>query len=259
MGDLEMRKDENGHITVETTGTFILFVLFVVSILSLVNIVTLQTRIHYALTQAAQTISIYAYTLELTGLADDLKSIDAGASRVRSGVDQIKSDIRGAISGIKSLSPSSAAEHGGSAANHVIGWGEEIAADPAEMMASVLDYGLGTGISLVFEQIARPLVGRYLSNGNVSGDEYLRSVNVVDGLDGLDFASFSLFDPAHSGAGSVLIDENGNVRLVVRYEIEYRFGALPLPFRPVLSVTQTAVTKAWLGGRGQGYLGGGKS
>ncbi|MCL2202230.1 MAG: hypothetical protein FWB75_09715, partial [Oscillospiraceae bacterium] len=59
-----MKKDDRGHIAVETVCAFIPFVLLVVSILSLVNIVVLQARVHYALTQTAKTLSVYCYTLE---------------------------------------------------------------------------------------------------------------------------------------------------------------------------------------------------
>ena len=64
-----MRKDENGYIVVETIGAFTLFVFFVASILALINIVALQARVHNAITQAAQTVSMYSYVLELTGVS----------------------------------------------------------------------------------------------------------------------------------------------------------------------------------------------
>jgi hypothetical protein len=89
----------------------------------------------------------------------------------------------------------------------------------------------------------------------MTGDAYLRSVNVISsqtgarGLDALEFFQYS-----NLGLGnSVLIDKDGNVNLTVEYEVEYKFGALPLPFQPTLRITQTAVTKAWLNGSGRGY------
>ena len=138
--------------------------------------------------------------------------------------------------------------------NRVIGWGESIADDPKSFMQLMLNYGLDEGRNAIFGELARPLVGRYLSNGEMSGDEYLKSVNVIDGLDGLDFYEFTLFDLSSIGqSNSVLINQNGDIKLVVQYEIEYKFGALPLPFEPKLAVTQMVVTKAWLNGSGDGY------
>ena len=49
-----MKRDEGGYIVVETITSFLLFVLLNISILSLINIVTVQSRIHYAVTQAAE-------------------------------------------------------------------------------------------------------------------------------------------------------------------------------------------------------------
>ena len=246
-------KDENGYITTEAAGTFMLFVLLVVSILSLVNIVTMQTRVHYALTQTASALSIYAYALEATGIADGMIAMEEHAVRVRRGVDEIRSDINSVAEGINSLSLGDAAGHAETAIDRVLGWGEDIADDPMEAMRLMMNYGLSESAGSILGQLVRPLIGRYLSNGSMTGDEYLKSVNVVDGLDGFEFGNFSVLNPEIVGHGSAMINHNGDVRLVVHYEVEYRFGALPLPFRPTLSVTQTVETKAWLGGRGEGY------
>jgi len=247
-------RDENGYIVVETIGAFIPFVLLIVSILSLVNIVALQTRVHYALTQAANTLSMYSYTLQVTGIADKLRLIDSQASKVTKGVDEMKSDINGVLDGINSLSFRDVSASGKAAADRVIGWGESIADDPKAVLAIILNYGLNEGRNAIFELLVRPLVGRYLSNGNVSGDEFLKSANVIDGLKGLDFYEFTLLDLNSIGhSNSVLIDQSGDVKIVVQYEIAYKFGALPLPFQPKLKVTQEVRTKAWLNGRGEGY------
>jgi len=56
-----MKKDQHGYIVVETIGAFMLFVFFVASILMLINIVAVQARVHNAITQAAETVSMYSY------------------------------------------------------------------------------------------------------------------------------------------------------------------------------------------------------
>jgi len=55
-------------------GTFILFVFLSVSILGLVNIAALKARVHYAIAQAAETLSVYSYVLET-----DIAGAPAGA------------------------------------------------------------------------------------------------------------------------------------------------------------------------------------
>jgi hypothetical protein len=249
---------ESGYIVVETIGTFIPFVFLVISILSLVNIVALQARVHYALTQAAGTLSMYCYVLEVIGISNDLMALDSKADKVAREANALRDDIMGVLSGIESLSEiESTVEHGTNAVNRMYGWGEEAVADPNTALQNLINFGIAQMWDQLFELLARPLVGRYLSNGDMTGDEYLRSVGVVStqtattkhGLEALDF-----FRISNLGLGnSSLIDKNGNVKLVAQYEIEYTFGGLPLPFRPTLRITQTVVTKAWLNGSGKGY------
>jgi len=223
-----MLKDENGYIVVETVGTFIPFVLLVVSILSLVNIVTLQARVHNALTQTASTISMYSYVLKATGAADSLMSADSKASSTAENINSV-------MNGIESLSKGGGFDAG--AASRALSAAEDMVGNPKTMIQNFASYGIGELRGLASEQLVRPLVGRYLANGGISGDEYLKSVRVLD---------FNFGD-------CIIIDRNGNIKLTVDYEIEYTFGALRLPFGPTLKVSQTVVTKALLGGSGDGY------
>ena len=225
-----MKEDENGYIVVETVGTFIPFLLLVISILSLVNIVTLQARVHNALTQAASTLSMYSYVLYVTGAADGLMSLDRKASTVGENIDAV-------INGIESLSKGNGFDV--NTGNRVLRAAETAMSDPKAAIQNILSYGAGEIRNMAAEQLVEPLINRYLANGDMSREEYLRSVRVLN----FDFSD------------CVIIDRNGNVKLTVEYEIEYTFGALKLPFGPSLRVTQTVITKAWLGGSGEGYIG----
>ena len=249
-------RDKNGYIVVETVGAFVPFLLLVISILSLVNIVTVQARVHYALTQAANTFSMYSYTLEVLGVANNLTRLDNKAARVTSEANAIKNDINSVFSGINDFSDLvTSVSTGGSIINRVLGLGEEAAGDPKGALQILMSYGVNELRGKVFEELARPLVGRYLANGEMSGDEYLRRAGVVNsnsGAEGLEALEFYRLVNL-GGRNSVLIDLNGNVKLTVDYEIKYTFGGLPLPFGPTLRVTQTAITKAWLNGSGKGY------
>ena len=241
-----MRQDKNGYIVVETIGSFIMFVLLVISILSLVNIVTLQARLHYALTQSAQTLALYSYVLTLTETADPLGDMLGETKNPRILAADFQDVITAIIRGRENLSPANTGRFGTAAYHSAAAWIE----DSPETMRLLLDYGLDEAINSTTEAlIIRPLTGRYLANGAMNGDEYLKSVNVIGGLEGLSFCGFD-----SGGDPSVLIDQNGDIKLVVRYQIDYMFGALPLPFAPKLSITQAVKTKVWLGGRGEGYL-----
>ena len=249
-------REDNGYVVVETVGAFVPFLLLVISILSLVNIVTVQARVHYALTQAANTFSMYSYTLEVLGMANNLTKLDNKAVRVASEADAIRNDIDSVFSGVNDFSGLfTSASTGGNLAGRVLGLAEEAAGDPKGALQLLMNYGVNELRSKVFEEMARPLVGRYLAIGEISGDEYLRRAGVVNrGLEAEGLEALEFYNISNLGSrNSVLIDMNGNVKLTVDYEIMYTFGGLPLPFGPTLRVTQTAITKAWLNGSGKGY------
>lgn len=252
-----MRRDENGYIVVETIGCFLLFVLLIISILSLINIVVVQARIHFALTQAAESISMYSYVLERTGVAGGIIASAGKADQVESEINTFKDNINGVIEGIQSIDPSQIGASGEAAVDQVGSWVDKTAADPQNTIQLMMNYSLQELGGKAFEELIRPLVGRYLSNGKISGNDYLRTFRVIDGLAGLDFYSFDAFDMgATSNQDSRLLTADADVRIVVRYDIDYSFGALMLPFgeRPRLSISQEVRTKAWLNGRGEGYV-----
>ena len=252
----KMCEDDSGHIVVETIGAFIPFVLLVVSILSLVNIVAVQARLHYALTQAANTLSMYSYALEAVGTANVLTTIDNKANKVTSEADAFKKDINAVLEGLDSMSDiGGTLESGNKAVKRAYGLGEEALGDPKAALQLLMNYGLNELRGLAFDELVRPLVGRYLANGDITGETYLSGAGVVNrhtgttGLSALEFYN-------HRAPGleeSVMIDRAGNVRLTVEYEIMYTFGGLPLLFSPTIRITQTVVTKAWLNGSGKGY------
>ena len=252
-----MSRDENGHVAVETLGTFVPLVLLMISILSLVNIVTVQARIHYALTQTANTLSMYCYSLEVLGMAEAIMELDEQASRFSNEVGEMLDDVNSVIAGISALQNvrSDGVQSGNSAAPS-FSLAEQAAGEPMEFLSILLSYGVDSIKNQLFEELARPLVGRYLSNGEISGNEYLKRAGVVNkrtGSRGLDALEFFRFEALWENTGnSAMLDRNGNVKLTVEYEIDYAFGALPLPFG-TLKITQTVVTKGWLSGSGEGY------
>lgn len=253
-----MEKDENGYIVLETISAFLLFTLLIVAILSIISIVTVQARVHYAITQACETVSMYGYVLDLTGAAEHIQNNSAKAGAVQGQVDEFKTNVNGLLDGIEALDPSQIGEKGQAVLNQAKSGLDHTMADPKGMLQYVLNYGLNQAGSAAFANlVVRPLVGRYLANGDLSGDQYLKNYGVIDGLEGLDFYSFDTFDRNSTGANdSELLNADGNVKIVVEYDVEYSFGALILPFEePQLHITQEVMTKAWLGGDGKGYEG----
>jgi hypothetical protein len=258
-----MRKDNRGTILIEFVGSFLLFVLLIASILSLVTIVTLQARVHYAMTEAANTLSMYGYVLHVIGADKHLMNLNTGAQGVTDEANDLINDINDVLSDINDLDPSGIQKSAGTVKDRFVDWGSSIKNDPKAALQSVAQYGLNEGGSAIFEQLLRPLIAYYLENGDLSGEEYLTGNRVLGDLEFYDF-SFTNYVPPGNGElvghlttiadnDSILLNKDGDVKITVRYEIEYTFGGLQLPFEPKLAITQSVKTKMWLNGSGDGY------
>lgn len=257
-----MKRDEGGYIVVETITCFTLFVFLMLSILSLINIVTVQARVHYAITQTAETISMYAYTLDAMGVSDHLMKSAGRSEVVDKKMTSVAKNVNGVISAIETLNVNGIKSSG----EALYQQGSELAGrlkdDPMDVLQNLMNYGLQKGGSAGFGALIRPLVGWYLNNGDISGDEFLKACHVKDGLAGLEFSTFNIvsWDSENhrihtvsiNDSDSMLLTSAGDIRIIVSYKIDYTFGTLPLPFSD-LTVTQEVVTKAWLSGSGEGY------
>ncbi len=245
-----LHKDENGYIVVETVGGFVLFIFFVISILSLVNVVSVQNRVHYALSQTAQELSMYSYILEVTGAADIIKDTGVRADKAKTGINELRTSLNGVLNGIQGVAQSGQSgniggviENGQSVGNNAQNAGNQIGGmleDPMETLGNFFAMATINAKDALAQQLVEPVFEKYMVSGDASPDEYLKSWNVVDGMAGMDFSE------------TTFIDSEGNIELVVRYRIKYSFGALPLPFDE-LHVTQKAKIRAWLDGNGKGY------
>lgn len=79
------------------------------------------------------------------------------------------------------------------------------------------------------ENIIKTRFVGYLTSGDEEkADKFLRSVRVVDGLDGLDFSDSTIV--------------NGDLRVVLKYELEYSFRTWGLS---TVDVVQRSVSKMW--------------
>lgn len=254
-----MRRDERGYIVVETIVAFTLFVFLMASILSLINIVTVQARVHYALTQAAETVSMYSYALDAMGVSDHLMASSGRSDKTEGEVNKFITNVNSVVDSLETLNMSGIEASGEALAQQGNNLAQRLENDPRDVLQNVMNYGLQKAGSYAFDELMRPLVGWYLTNGELSGDAFLKAFRVEGGLDGLSFAPGSL--PGWNGEehrvitsydSTRLLTSEGDIRIVVSYKIDYSFGALPLPFKD-LKVTQEVVTKAWLGGQGEGY------
>jgi hypothetical protein len=255
-----MRKDENGFIVFEATLALALYTTLILSILSIVNIVTLQARMHYALTQTSITVSMYSYMFEVTGIADRLRTADRLAT---SGREEIRGTIEDAqrvgqmldglrdIGNVNDIDIEGFVDVGTDVWERVDNWLE----DPVGLLQKLANAGLDELRNLITELMLRPLMNMYLRNGDMTGDEYLKSMNVINGVSGINFRDTGDFlnsITVPEGNRTVIIDQKGDIKIFIQYEVDYTFGILPLPFTKVV-INQSVSTKAWLSGYGDGY------
>lgn len=233
-----MGKRDGGYIVVETTVSFMLLVLLMVSILSLINVTVVQARVHYALTQTANELSMYSYVIDALGLTKDIKALDKTGQEVQKTIDGVLNDLDTIEHGITTV-PSNTTEFFDNldavqdAVSSLSGTAQTMIENPKETFVNVVRYGMDRGKNWGMQELVmRPMLDKYLRNGSQSARDFLESYGIKDELD---------------LSKSVFIDSNGDITLVASYEIDYTFGILPLPFTK-LYIEQTVKTKAWLGG-----------
>ena len=217
-----MRKNEKGTILIEFIGSFLLFFLLIISILSLVNIVTAQARVHYALTETANTLSMYGYVLSAT---DQVSSQEA--EEPADDINAILNKLNQFQSGFSS-------------------WEGSV---PSQALQSVMGAFLGEVQATALKGVINELVLSNLATGAQSGEEYLRSVRISN----LELTEFASPGSGTAGKESTLYDSQDNIKLTVEYEIDYTFMGLPIPFEPKLKVAQSVKTKMWF--QREGYRG----
>ena len=247
-----MRKDEKGYIVVETLIAFTLYLLAILSILSLVNISVVQSRVHYAITEACESISMYSYVFQATGQAKHITGLSGKAATAEANAGEVVSNLNKIIDSGRNMD--------GVGLGQGISGAYEAASNikSKDILASLVQ----NLQDAVFAQCMNALSHHYLDNygtdGSVkqSGDQYLKDNNVKDNVTfngnyGIGFNDYNISLSLGEG-GSQFLDKKGDITVAISYEIDYRFGGLKLPFT-TLKIRQVVKTKAWLNGDGDGY------
>lgn len=249
--------NENGSMAVEAIGSFLLYFFAMMSILTLINISAVQARVHYAVTQTANTLSTYAYILDVTEAADvamnDQLAVDQEALWTQS--QEIAQDISQMIAALGTLDAWSQDTIGDIISTNEMtqldddlddfmrSYLETTQMETADLQNLATDLALGQGSELLFQDLSRQLILYYLATGDKTGDSYLDWAGVSEQI------TISNLD------GSCFLDEAGDLKVVLTYAIDYRFGALEFPWSGgQLTVSCEAATKAWLSGYSDEYI-----
>lgn len=242
-------RGQEGLMTVEAVLSLVPFIMVIVGIASFINIFAVHNKIQYALHQMGNELSGYTYFYQALGLrAADLElkgDIDAQTGEL----DQVLSDLGQFLDQIGELEGQDMISQGGQLA----GSAGNLLSDPESLLRGFVYLGLeqaeGAAKSLLLDLISGGLMELYLDESFSdarprTADQYLRSMGVQDGIDGLDFSKSELFQ-----------DENYRmIDMVVEYDVEVTILKLFLK-DPTIHIVQRCAVPAWLDGDGVSYSG----
>lgn len=221
-----------GSITVEATISLVTFFITIISILSIICICRVQYRIGRVLREAALDVSRYSYFYYAVGGYSSVHSVKRaadGSSSHRGVLDLGDTDIELLTELTKVLFSEDDESHEDAGRGGL--YTEEDSVDVIIQLLSECTDKLSS--SLIAGPIAKSVFHVKLGMSNSDTDRYLKSNGVVNGWKGLDFGLSELFSS----------ESPRDVKLCVRYKIR-----IPLLGGISLSVTQNAITRAWLGG-----------
>ena len=276
MKRLERKDGERGSVTIEASISMICFTFLMISILLFINVGRAQMAIQTAINKSAQEISQYMYLYKVSGLYDLDVSIQASgedaSEKMSSAMTSLDSIVAGYEVVVGDIANGGAVEGEISASNldgyvaqvkTIVSDGQaatenlktqsgeikkiigEVKDNPTAFLKSLA----ALGVSKVMDEAKSFLVGsilgaalteKYLDESHVDADTRLRTMNVVDGLDGLDFSHSSIFSRTAGSAG-----KERDINLVVVYKVRV-FTLFSKEFS--IPFAQSASVQAWLGG-----------
>ncbi len=259
---------ESGIIVIEATIVLFLFVVFTSLIIMFIPIFMTHNKVQFALTQAANELSSYTYVYEALGIkdADETIGTDAEASTgsantaVGDSVQAIDDalefieTINSSLSGIQNdpwgvdyeqfianveKSGQDVLQSGEQAIDSISVMAKEYSENPRLLLLAMGHYGFQTledsAKGYLGQVLGKALVEKYLVNGELDADGYLKSMGITDGMKGLNFKGSSLF----ADEDYRVIDIN------VSYEIELWFTLIP--GLDSITIEQRCATTGWLG------------
>lgn len=275
-----VKKRENGSATIEATIGLTAFIFFMMLFIMIVKCVMVQTIIQNALSQTAKEVSQNVYLYKAFGLVSVKQDLSNANSAVNKSVSDTKKNLESIMSAFTDevdLANMQDDLSGRFAAiqNNVGEIGNNVETAANNIVAGSIYQVVDVAEKAVCKNTFKKFV---TSDGNKnSADAYLKKLNIVDGINGLNFSDSSIMSGKSSSGGdsgegdgsggvevsmdktvadsgedkkvSSDINANESINLVVKYKIRI--------FHPVkgwLDVTcvQAASTRGWLGDGNRG-------
>ncbi len=264
---MEVFGRKEGSLTVEAAVALPVFVCVIMSIAFFIKVVYVHELIQHTISETANQLSTYSYIYSASGIkemhdqtvdelniqkeklreqaavlvdcADAVRAFPGEVGEAVSGAEETieNPSVGQAVEDLEELSrPVNELVEKFKKTQKVV---EEIAGDPKGEFGSLVCVFARAGMEdlkaeLLLEPLSKALMVKYLGGKSVEeANRRLLSLNVVNGLDGLDLS------------GSRLFEDKENIELVVRYRIK---PSLPINLLPELQVVQRAYVRAWTDG-----------
>lgn len=245
--------EQRGSASIEATISLVVFVFVIMAIYMVSSFCLVQAKVSYAISTTAKEMSQYSYFYHMVGLdgvRDGLSEesemaisvFDAFNSAINTGSNEVKEISEGSeeyfeefLSGEKTDDLNELYAQISSASSALSG-AIDNPLDFAKSLASLAGNEAWNGASqVVASTLAKGMAERHFETNTMTADEYLESMGVVNGYDGLNFNTSTLFQ-----------DGGDKIEITVVYRLSLE-NIIPTMDREVV-IRQTAVTDGWLGG-----------
>lgn len=249
-------KKNDGSVTVEAAIVLPIFICVILTIGFFIRVYYIQEILQHAITEAVNEMSSYSYIYYKSGLYDLQKEIDEGLkddTQLLSHLDNTKNTFKDAraklvvdIEALKNHISEDNYSQGLDSFLNIIDVIKGARKQVDELMEVVGGLDVESLLGLMAEEAWREgktstggifttqLMKKHLiTSDRMDLNKRLLELNIVDGLDGIDFSD------------SKLLENNQDIEICIKYKI-----ALPLPIKIIDSIPmkQRAVARAWMGG-----------
>lgn len=197
------RQYQKGSVSVEAAIFLTMFLMAFLTLINFARMTRAEVIIQHALNGSVMQVSQYGYLLSKSGIIGSMGAAADKAAQTKADINKVVSAVTDLAGAVENVS------NGGITQDSVSGL--IAAADKVDGAAGIVEgyfqnpKGLLTGIAAVVSsgaqssasrylitRIAKEQVEEYLQQYTENPDEYLESMGVVGGLDGLDFRQTKL-------------------------------------------------------------------
>lgn len=228
-----MKKQERnrGMLTVEATISYTIFMMVVLTLLYIMRIVYAYALVQHAVSQTAKELSMYTYLYQVSGANSLVGQLQSG---VQAGEAQFNADAQSVVNIYNTLTDG----WDDGDIDTIEGEWDNITKDPKQILKNVGSAIVGNAsrdvVNASFSKIARGMMAGYIAadSDGAGADQKLTDLQVIGGLNGLDFSSSSFFE------------DGKTIDIVVCYTLD---PILPIDLMPEMHLMNRATIQGMSG------------